>query len=244
MLSGQDSSDLSRIASKYPCSYLQPISFFVSWQGVLTLAYKGFSPALAGLKHELNSRHSELPRENPGSKWPKTSVGALKDNQRLTPEHLSVLLKLCRSFNESLQNEANKVLVDHLLIVFYKCRSLEKYLELSKVPLSSEDQLNDSMPSQQEQDNVQAVLQEADCPSYWVSASKDGNRESHYRGPALGCTLVAGLFGQNRTLVHCQGTQVTKVINQFRQQVDQFLPGMYAWFDDSSLHVTIRALMG
>ena len=61
-------------------------------------------------------------------------------------------------------------------------RSLEKYLELSKVPFSSEDQLSESMPSQQEQDNVQAVLQEADHPSYWVSASKDGNRESHYRG--------------------------------------------------------------
>jgi hypothetical protein len=61
-------------------------------------------------------------------------------------------------------------------------RSLEKYLELSNVPLSSEDQLDDSMPCQQEQDNVQAVLQEADHPSYWVSASKDGNRESHYRG--------------------------------------------------------------
>ena len=61
-------------------------------------------------------------------------------------------------------------------------RSLEEYLELSKVPLNSEDLLDDSMPSQQEQDNVQAVLQEADHPSYWVSASKDGNRESHYRG--------------------------------------------------------------
>ena len=61
-------------------------------------------------------------------------------------------------------------------------RSLEEYLELSKVPLNSEDLLDDSMPSQQEQDNVQAVLQEADHPSYWFSASKDGNRESHYRG--------------------------------------------------------------
>lgn len=40
MLPGQDRSDLSRIASKYPSSYLTPLSFFVSWQGVLTLAYK------------------------------------------------------------------------------------------------------------------------------------------------------------------------------------------------------------
>lgn len=61
-------------------------------------------------------------------------------------------------------------------------RSLEEYLELSKVPLNSEDLLDDLMPSQQEQDNVQAVLQEADHPSYWFSASKDGNRESHDRG--------------------------------------------------------------
>ncbi len=67
-------------------------------------------------------------------------------------------------------------------------------------------------------------------------------------GPALGCTLVASLVGQNnftnKTLDHNKGTHLTEVINQFRQQVDQFLPGMYAWFDDSSLHVTIRALMG
>ncbi|KAA6429591.1 MAG: hypothetical protein FRX49_00026 [Trebouxia sp. A1-2] len=48
----------------------------------------------------------------------------------------------------------------------------------------------------------------------------------------------------NKTLDHNTGAQLTKVINQFRQQVDQFLPDMYAWFDDSSLHVTIRALMG
>ncbi|DBA97851.1 TPA: hypothetical protein ACH3X3_012715 [Trebouxia sp. C0006] len=86
------------------------------------MQYRGFSPALAGLKQELNSKHPELPRENSGSKWPKTSLGALKDNQRLTPEHLSVLLKLCRSFSKFLQTDGNGVLVDHLLIVFYKCR--------------------------------------------------------------------------------------------------------------------------
>ena len=62
---------------------------------------RGFTPALAGLKHEVNSRHSELPRENPGSKWPKTSFGAVKDNQRLTPENLSVLMDLCRQVTSS-----------------------------------------------------------------------------------------------------------------------------------------------
>ena len=44
--------------------------------------------------------------------------------------------------------------------------------------------------------------------------------------------------------VNKQRTSLIEVIDSFRQQVDQVLPGMYAWFDDSSLHVTIRALMG
>ncbi len=73
-------------------------------------------------------------------------------------------------------------------------------------------------------------------------------QQSCNAGPALGCTLVASLIEQNKftnkALDHIQGTQLTEIINQFRQQVDQLLPGMYAWFDDSSLHVTIRALMG
>lgn len=113
---------------------------------------RGFSPALAGFKQEVNSKHSELPRENPGSKWPKTSFGAVKDNQRLTPENLSALMDLCRqvtssyvsrtldraavnkrltsypvtlfrAFSEAVQDHSNRVLVHHLDVVLYKCRS-------------------------------------------------------------------------------------------------------------------------
>lgn len=60
------------------------------------LKRRGFPPALAQYKSSLNSLCPELPKENPGSKWPKTSLGALKDHQRLTPEQLSVLMALCR----------------------------------------------------------------------------------------------------------------------------------------------------
>lgn len=55
-------------------------------------------------------------------------------------------------------------------------------LEVLVVPLGAGGTLSEAMPSQKEQDNVLAVLQEAEHPSYWVSASKDGNRETHYRG--------------------------------------------------------------
>lgn len=37
-----------------------------------------------------------LPRENPGSRWPKTSLGALKDGARLTPEQLQTLNAICK----------------------------------------------------------------------------------------------------------------------------------------------------
>jgi hypothetical protein len=32
-------------------------------------------------------------------------------------------------------------------------------------------------------------------------------------------------------------------VAQFRLAVDAALPGMYVWFDDSSLHVTLRGLV-
>eukprot|EP00798_Chlamydomonas_sp_ICE-L_P021228 gene21228-28144_t len=34
------------------------------------------------------------------------------------------------------------------------------------------------------------------------------------------------------------------IIRSFRRRVDAELPGMYTWFADESLHLTIRALMG
>ena len=34
-----------------------------------------------------------------------------------------------------------------------------------------------------------------------------------------------------------------RAIAAFQQSVDAALPGMYAWFDKLSLHVTVRALL-
>ena len=35
-----------------------------------------------------------------------------------------------------------------------------------------------------------------------------------------------------------------QAVQRFRERVDAELPGMYAWFADCSLHVTLRAIMG
>jgi hypothetical protein len=56
---------------------LRPYCFFVSWQGVLTLAYRGFPAPLAALKQAVPGFYGGLPKESPGSKWPKTRWACL-----------------------------------------------------------------------------------------------------------------------------------------------------------------------
>lgn len=48
------------------------------------------------LKDALADTCKGLPPENPGSKWPKTTLGALRDGTRLTPEQLQQLNAICK----------------------------------------------------------------------------------------------------------------------------------------------------
>ena len=79
-----------------PTSYISPYAFFVSWNGVLTLAFNGFAPAIINLKSRLIDAHPALPPEASGSKWPKTSIGCLKDGVTLTREQFETLNALCK----------------------------------------------------------------------------------------------------------------------------------------------------
>jgi hypothetical protein len=63
---------LDYLCSNTQACVLRPYCFFVSWQGVLTLAYRGFPQPLAQLKQQITDFYQGLPRESPGSKWPKT----------------------------------------------------------------------------------------------------------------------------------------------------------------------------
>jgi hypothetical protein len=83
--------------SPCPClAFLQPFAFFVSWNGVLTLAFAGFTPALLDLKRRVATAHPALPRENPGSLWPKASLGCLRDGVTLTEQQFHTLNGLCK----------------------------------------------------------------------------------------------------------------------------------------------------
>eukprot|EP00879_Flechtneria_rotunda_P011304 GHRR01011809.1.p1 GENE.GHRR01011809.1~~GHRR01011809.1.p1 ORF type:complete len:303 (+),score=102.57 GHRR01011809.1:136-1044(+) len=269
---------------------LRPYCFFVSWQGVLTLAYRGFPKPLVALKEHISDFYPALPKESPGSKWPKTSLACLKEGNRLTPEQLQHLNELCRQQSGVFQTpgavKAQALLVDTLSTIVYETRCLERVISRHLVQLVQPTDMADA--AAEELTHVQGVIAEADDKDYWYHASRDGNRENHYRNPALGVTLVhePPCFTQQRLPAEAistaaggsgdgAGEQLTArtsnssgtssvassgpdsssnnssvwssalpgIIAKFRAAVEAELPGMYAWFSNASLHVTVRAII-
>mmetsp|Transcript_36916 Transcript_36916/g.82098 ORF Transcript_36916/g.82098 Transcript_36916/m.82098 type:complete len:272 (-) Transcript_36916:18-833(-) len=243
---------IEKLISCTPSSILRAHQFFLSWSGVLTLAYTGFSPALTDLKDHINTSITSLPKENAGSKWPKTSLGALKEGVRLTPAQTDKLLEICRMHSGAFQTpqapRSQMVVVDNLSVIFYECRSLERVICRRIVPLMRHVDSADPSPSQL--DNVHRVMSEAEDPNYWFHVARDGSRESHYKGTALGVTLVhelscfSGKASETPRPQQGYATALPGIIRSLKQRVDAELPGLYTWFEEASLHVTIRALMG
>lgn len=252
----QDTPLAKAVRNTPPC-YLQPYHFFVSWQGVLTLAYGGFPPALETLKGCLQQLHPGLPNENPGARWPKTSLGCLKEKTRLDQEQLQRLIDVCKRCTRALAAEPGLqqgVLIDSASVVLFECRSLERCVARQHIPMHGSappdqpgdrgvdkaDTVDGRQPSAEQADYVRKVVAEWDAPDYWFDASKDGNREMHYRGNAMGATLVHWV--QPPGLGGAAVQALLSAVQAFRREVDATLPGMYAWFDDASLHVTLRNL--
>ena len=50
--------------------------------------------------------------------------------------------------------------------------------------------------SAEEVARVQAIVAESDDPSYWFRASKDGNREAHYRGECMQSIAIGDALRQ------------------------------------------------
>jgi hypothetical protein len=234
-------------------------------QGVLTLAFEGFPPALAELKarrarecravarahtfvltrltsfppgkqqRALAAHHgATLPAENPGSRWPKSTLGALRDGARLTPAQLATLHAVCTKHSARLA-AAQPIAVGTLSLTLFACRSLERTLAAAPLPLALPPDA--SRADADARAAASATLSEFDAAkldAYWFHASRDGSRESHYRGAASGATLVAPLPAC--ALEACG-------VAAFRAAVNDALPGLWAWFDDASLHVTVRGLL-
>jgi hypothetical protein len=208
---------------------LRPQTYFVAWNGVLTLVYDGFPPVLAGIKARLNEEDG-LPPENFGSRWPKTTLAALHDDAPpLSLAELTSLRALCDEYASKL---SLRVPVSSLSFVSYDQRGLESVRERSDVALGSA--VDDSEPSDAEQARVRGVLDEwSDLEAYLPRVNAPGSRIGSYRESSpQGSTLVAFIGA----------SELRELVAQFRSAVDALLPGRYAWLDDASLHCTVRAL--
>ena len=205
---------------------------------------RGFPPSLVDLKSRLAASIQGLKPEQPGSLWPKTTIGCLQDRARLTPDQLQRLLDLSAAHSRAFASFSDACLeVDRAEVVVYQSRSLERSLSLQSVPLQGRPlPLDANLPSREQQSNVQRVMAEAEAADYWIDVSKDGNRRAHYDGAALGVTLVHYIVEQGG---QCRGTAqpVLDAIRAFRAAVDGALPNLYHWFNDEALHVTLRALI-
>ena len=237
----------------------------------------GFPPALVDLKERIERAHPCLPRESPGSKWPKTTLAALKDGQRLTPQQLEVLSELCRQESAAFHYEGDRasLAVTHASVVVFACRSLERVVAARDVALDCSMPEDDSPPDAAAEAAAAKVMAEPDAPGYWVQAAADGNRESHYRGDHVGVTLVFRHRRRDLGLASEAAAKAAKrlaeegndkkknpekhpephegeiglarlgaICDDFQGRVEAALPGMYAWFEPGSRHVTLRGICG
>ncbi|KAL2649486.1 hypothetical protein R1flu_017614 [Riccia fluitans] len=217
------------ISRAQACKY-EAMEYFLAWQGVLTIAYTGIPSSIVKLKQEVEQNLKGLRKENPGSKWPKTTIGCLKDDKTLTFEQLKTLKKICSEESPALAS-ADPITVDNLSVAIYENRCMEKIITEVTVPLTLP--ISNSQPSDSEKAYVSGVVTEFandNLENYHQLTSLEGHRSAHYLLPVVEATLVHHL------------EKVPASLNQFRNRVDAELPGMYEWFADSTLHITIRAL--
>ena len=234
---------------------LRPCSFFVAWNGVLTLVYSGFPPQLAKIKSKLNEAEFGLKKENFGSKWPKSTLGALNDKApSFTLEELASLRSMCEEHATRLGSLA--VHVRRLSFVAYARRSLEAVesrrrsdvdLLATTPPAAAAGEAaaaaeaasaDEAAPSEEEIARVRGVLSEWEpLAEYLPRVNAPGSRIGSYReaSPA-GTTLVAFLSTDGAP------AELVRIVAGFRAAVDAKFPGRYAWMESDSLHCTIRAL--
>ena len=172
------------------CCMLYPCSFFVAWNGVLTLVYEGFPAPLARLKSHLNEPHLHVKPENSGSKWPKTTMGALIDDApEFSLDELRQLHHLCMQHSQVLSSLG--VPVFRLSVVTYAARGLEAQgrQHVDHVPIrpappvdeGADDGYDLSECTEEESQRVKSVLE----------ASNVGNDVTVYRTRKSSSTLKA-----------------------------------------------------
>ncbi|MFC1515220.1 hypothetical protein ACFL7E_00520 [Thermodesulfobacteriota bacterium] len=217
-----------------PRTRIRPREFFIAWHGVPTLAYHGFSHTLLEIKQEIERSVPGLKPENPGSRWAKTTIGALKDNVELTLKDVYELRRICTNFRPDIDRAATIFDVNSLSVVVFSCRSLEKRFVTYRIKLHPDLETDDKTPPASHLSRIDKTIAQFSPDrllAYVPDLQKAGDRESEYRSTHIEATLVFDLPDEKPAY-----------IEKFKAEVDEMLPGRYAWFDPKSYHITVRAL--
>ncbi|MGE0084162.1 MAG: hypothetical protein AB7S75_07040 [Desulfococcaceae bacterium] len=225
---------LSEIICLKNQTIVNPKEFFIACSGVPTLVYSGFTSTLLALKKDVKERIPELKPENPGSVWPKTTLGSLRDDKKLFFDDAKILRDICNQFKPA---ENSPLKIDQLQIVIFQCRSLEKRLLTHSVSMMKSDSYTgDNIPEDHEKQVNETVYQfsENNLSAYWKYLSRDGNRESHYRKTHIEATLVYDIPNDHK---------IHDLLDEFIKKIDTELENYFCWFSRESRHMTIRSLV-
>jgi hypothetical protein len=231
---------VATVVSRYGVTSVSANQFFISWNSVATLAYTGFSRTLLALKQGIEQSIPGLKQENPGSRWPKTTLGCLRDAVELTEQQVRDLRSICVQKSAELQGlaESERSLgVRELSCVTFHCRTLERRLASLVVPLQGCALTHDEppVPHLESVAKTMAEFSEEQHDKYYPRLAPNGRTiDGYYRAPHIESTLVYDLHA-SVPLADC--------IASFRKAVNKELPNRYAWFDPSSWHMTVRALV-
>ena len=256
-------SDILSQAPPIAACHLRPhpaCCLFISWNGCIVLVYDGFPPPLVQAKMRIANNNDvmlRLKEENFGSKWPKTTLGAVNDGagaDELSLEQFTRLRDICNRYSKQiidtqvLSNNTstnNGIKVGSLSIVEYQQRGLERLSMRINVPLDDpttnscndvDEDSSNSTPSEEEQSRVNRVISEwNDVQAYLPKVNAPGSRIGSYRQDFRGQTCVAFIDST-------MPTYLRDVLSEFRHAVDEEFPGRYGWLDETSLHCTLRSL--
>lgn len=224
------------IVGSMPATSVKAREFFISWSGVATLAYEGFSPVLLDIKEHIETGIPGIAQEKPGAKWPKTTLGALKNGVTCTRDDAYALRDICDEMNKKVAAEDIVFEICELAVVVFQCRSLEKRLMTAPIALRNREvpALDDTPPKEhlRKVERTMAQFARSTIDAYLKEGlQREGNREDHYRVTHIESTLVFDLLEQQ-----------PRYIQEFIDAVNLRLPGHYCWFAEKSRHMTVRGL--
>jgi len=190
----------------------------------------------------------------------------------MTIEELTRLKQMCQDYGKKIADSiSNAIRINQLSLVQYECRSLEKLYHRVDISLDNDTGFayaTHLQPSVKEREVVNSVVGEwsrSPLEEYLPKVNQPGSRMSSYRqslsssstkgsesantnaaataipansgGGIGGATCVAFLDDPSPSFC-----RLRQVLVEFRIAVDLEFPGRYAWFAESSLHCTLRAL--